>query len=180
MSEQTEKSAGAPASPRTMSCVLPWLFVCATISYVAYLFVPQHSQPMRRLWIPVVVETNGNQTVLGETRQLEFWTPSVKTKDFLHKTGGEFDPHEKWQIISSDDVVMQFGKVLHSNANVLGYRRVEDWGQGRTTFKPGWWWTMNVQPDYSVGDFVRVYRGFWKSPQPVLIEVVDNRGSNEK
>lgn len=130
--------------------------------------------------MPFVVETNGNQTVLGETRQMEFWTPSVKTKDYLHKDGGEVDAREKWQIIPSDEVVTQFGMVLRSNASVLGYRRIEEWGQGRTSFKPGWWWTMNVLTDYSVGDLAHLYREYWKSPQPMLVEVIDNRGSKEK
>jgi len=180
MSEQSEKKAGASVCLRTLCGVLPCAFVCATIAFIAHLVISPHAEPTPRLWIPVVVETNGNQTVLGETRQVEFWTPSVKTKDYLRKDGGQVDRQEKWQIIPSDDAVSQFGMVLHSNQNVLGYRRVEEWGQGRTTFKPGWWWTMNVMPDYSVGDLARIYREYWKSPQPVLIEVVDNRGSREK
>jgi hypothetical protein len=180
MSEQPEKNASTFACPRTLCGALPCAFVCATIAFIAYLVLSPHAEPMRRLWLPVVVETNGNQTVLGETRQLEFWTPSVKTKDYLHKEGGEVVDKEKWQIIPSDDTVAQFGRELHSTQDVIGYRRVEEWGQGRTIFKPGWWWTMTVTTNYSVVDLTRIYQKFWKSPQAVLIEVIDNRGSNEK
>ena len=180
MSEQPEKNAGTSACPRTLCGALPWALVCAAIAFIAYLVVSPHSEPMRRLWIPVVVESNGNQTVLGETRQMEFWTPSVKTKDYLHKEGGEVGDKEKWQIVLSDDAVSQFGVVLHSNRNVFGYRRVEEWGQGRSSFKPGWWWTMNVSTNYSVAELAKDYKAFWKSPQAVLVEVVDNRGSSEK
>jgi hypothetical protein len=176
MSDQ-EKTAAAPARRRTWCGTVVCLIVCATIAFVAYLFVSQHPEPTRRLWLPVVIETNGNQSVLGETRQMEFWTPSVKTKDYLSKVGGEVGRNEKWEVLASDDAVVQFGMLLHSNVNVLGYRRVEEWGQGRTTFKPGWWWTMNVIADYSAADLARIYRDYWKAPQPVLIEVIDNRGS---
>jgi len=180
MSEQPEKSAGASACQKTLCGVLRCALVGATIAIIVCFFVSPHARLTRRLWIPVVVETNGNQSVLGETRQMEFWTPSVKTKDYLRKYQGEVDGKEKWQVIPNDDVVTQFGTTLHSNKDVLGYRRIEVWGQGRTSFKPGWWWTMNVLTNYSVGDLAAVYRGYWKSPQPVLVEVIDNRGSTEK
>ncbi len=128
----------------------------------------------------MVIDSNGNQSILGETRQLEFWTPSAKTKDYLHKEGGAVGDKEKWEIIPSDDTVAEFGMVLHSNLDVFGYRRVEEWGQGRTSFKPGWWWTVNVTTNYSAADLASIYQKFWKSPQSVLVEVIDNRGSNEK
>ena len=165
---------------QTKSGALPVVIVCATIAFIAYLVFSQPSGVARRLWIPVVVEPHGKQTVLGETRQMEFWTPSVKTKDYLHQEGGGVASNETWQVIPSEDTVLQFGALLHSNVNVLGYRRVEVWGQGRSSFKPGWWWTMNVFTNYSVGDLAHTYQTFWKSAQPVFIEVIDNRGSDEK
>ena len=126
----------------------------------------------------MVVETNGNQTtILGETRQLEFWTPSARTKDYLHQEGGEVSTSEQWQVIPNDDAVLQFGTLLRSNVNVLGYRRVEVWGQGRTAFKTGWWWTMNVFTNYSGVDLAHDYQSFWKASQPLFVEVIDNRGS---
>jgi hypothetical protein len=179
MIKQSRKKESAFASPNTLCGAASCLFVCATIAFIAYLVVSPNSTPARRLWMPVVVETNGNQTVLGETRQMEFWTPSAKTKDYLGREGGEIFAKEKWQIIPSDDVVSQFGMVLHSNMDVLGYRRIEVWGQGRTSFKPGWWWTMNVSTNYSVGDLAQAYQTFWKSSQTVFVEVIDNRGSDE-
>ena len=159
MNEQPQKNAGTFACPWTLCRALPFALVCAIIAFVAYLVASSHTEPPPRLWIPVVVETSGRQMILGETRQMEFWTPSAKTKDYLLKDGGDIDDREKWAVIPSDEVVLQFGVVLHSNASVLGYRRIEEWGQGRTSFKPGWWWTMNVATDYSVRDLAHVYRG---------------------
>jgi len=104
----------------------------------------------------------------------------VLTKDYLHRDGGGFDVKDRWQVISNEDTLQQFGQLLHSNVNVLGYRRVEVWGQGRSSFKPGWWWTMNVFTNYTVGELAHTYQDFWKSSQPVFIEVIDNRGSDEK
>jgi len=180
MTEPLQKDPGAAACQRTSCGALPVFFICATIAIVAYFVASTHSESSRRLWIPVVVETNGSQTILGENRQMEFWTPSVKTKDYLMKANGEISAKEEWEMIPSDDAVIEFGKLLHSNLNVLGYRRVEVWGQGRTGFKPGWWWTVNVSTNYSAGDLAQAYQSFWKSPQTLFVEVIDNRGSNEK
>jgi len=180
MSNQPENKPGPPAGSISFCGLLGWLIAFVLLAIFAFFHLSPRSAQMVRLWLPVVVETNGNQTILGETRQMEFWTPSVRTKDYLHKAGDQIDHNEKWQVLSSDDAVTQFGMVLHSNQNVLGYRRVEVWGQGRTSFKPGWWWTMNVLTNYSVVDLAHVYREYWKSPQPMLVEVVDNRGSADK
>ena len=180
MNEQPQKNEGNSARPNKSCGTACCLFVCATIAFIAYLVISPHSAPSRRLWVPVVVETNGNQTIMGETRQMEFWTPSVKTKDYLHQEGGKIASNEKWQVIPSDDAVLQFGMVLHSNLNVLGYRRIEVWGQGRTNFKPGWWWTVNAFTNYSVVDLAHTYQTYWKAPQPVFVEVIDNRGGYAK
>jgi len=109
---------------------------------------------------------------------MEFWTPSVQTKDYLHQHDGKVDDVEKWQVVTGDDVLARFGTVLHSNINVFGYRRTEVWGQGRTAYKPGWWWTMSVTTNYSVSDLVRTYREFWKVQQNIRVEVIDNHGSD--
>jgi hypothetical protein len=154
------------------------LCICATIAFVAYHFAG-HGEGSRRLWSPTVVEPNGRTTSLGDSRQLEFWTPSARTRDYLTGKDGEVAPTDLWQVISNDDAVLQFGSVLHSNQNVLGYRRIEVFGQGRTGFKAGWWWTLNVLTNYSEQDLGRAYEGFWKSHQVVFVEVIDNRGRTE-
>jgi hypothetical protein len=170
MNESSEENGSSGVA----LCVL----ICATVAFVAYLALRPRVEQTRRLWVPVVVETNDNQTILGETRQLEFWTPSAKTKDYLKPNGRTVGDPEKWQILPNDDPVIQFGSVLHSNTSVFGYRRVEEWGQGRTSFKPGWWWTMNVSTNYSVVELARTYHQYWHCAQPLLIEVIDNRGSS--
>lgn len=176
MNKDSKKNQSGAACPKTL-CLL---IVCATIAFLAYLHVccPK-SGVGRRLWMPVIVEGDGKETVLGETRQMEFWTPSAKTKDYLHKDGAEVTAKEQWEAIPDDNAVADFGSVLHSNKFVLGYRRVEVWGQGRTTYKPGWWWTVGVLTNCSVGDMAKTYQGFWKNQQPVYVEVIDNRGSDE-
>jgi hypothetical protein len=182
MSEPPQKIEGVSflgitvAYPRTFWGTLPYAFVCATIVLVTYFLAP-HAAPARRLWLPIVVETNGSQMILGDTRQMNFWTPSARTGDFITKSGGPVSAPDKWQVIASDEPVMQFGLLLHSNANVFGYRRTEVWGRGRTIFKPGWWWTVNVTTNYSVAELGNAYQAFWKCSSPVFIEAVDNRGS---
>ena len=97
----------------------------------------------------------------------------------MTKSGRTVSDVDKWQAIASDEPVMQFGMLLHSNADVLGFRRTEVWGYGRTVFKPGWWWTVNVISNYSVAELGTAYQSFWKCSSPVFIEVVDNRGSEQ-
>ncbi len=184
MNELPQKNEGVSflgvtvAYPRTVWGMLPYAFVCATIVLVVYFLAP-HATPARRLWVPIVVEKNGSQTSMGETRQMHFWTPSARTREYMRKSGSAGPDSSSWQAIASDEPVMQFGMLLHSNANVFGYRRTEVWGHGRTVFKPGWWWTVNVTTNYSVVDLGNAYQSFWKCSSPVFIEVVDNRGSEE-
>ncbi|HEY1662888.1 MAG TPA: hypothetical protein VGI03_10755 [Verrucomicrobiae bacterium] len=179
MNEQSQKNEGASCCSSKLCGLVRCLVIGAVVATLTY-FLVARSEPPRRLWLPVLVQANGSQTILGDTRQLEFWTPSLKTKDYLHADTNGVVASEQWEALSNNDAVVQFGALLHSNANVLGYRRVEDWGQGQTNFKPGWWWTVNVFSNYSVVDFGNVYQAYWKSSSPVFVEVIDSRGSKEE
>jgi hypothetical protein len=175
MSERFHRKEDASASPGALFGIVCLCAIC----FMGYLFVAQ-SGPPRRLWSPVVIDAAGKEAVLGDSRQLEFWTPSVETKDYLPKeANGDIADSDRWQVVSNDDSVLQFGLMLHTNKNVLGYRRVAVWGQGRTPFKSGWWWTVNVLTNYSAVDLGQAYQTFWKSHQAVFIEVIDNRGRSE-
>jgi len=174
-----DKRKAALARAVTFFGMVCCICVCVTIAFIAHLVISSSPAPTPRLWVPVVVEANGKQTALGETRQFEFWTPSAKTKDYLPMEAGVVIAQEKWEVVPSDDAVLEFGSILHSNKSVLGYRRVEVWGQGRTKFKPGWWWTITALTNYSAGDLADSYRKYWKLSQGVFIEVVDNRGNKE-
>jgi len=176
MNETSEEKEYVETNSRKSSGIVICLCLCA-VAIVAALLLSQHPQQRpRRLWSPVVVSTNGSETtILGETRQLEFWTPSAETKDYLHNAAAS----QKWEVISNDDVVLQFGALLHTNHNVVGYRRVKVFGQGRTDFKTGWWWTVNVLTNYSAADLARTYEDFWKSHQVLFVEVIDSRGREE-
>jgi hypothetical protein len=176
MNEPSRKDQDAAATPNTLLGTVCLVCVCATVVFIVYLASP-HTEEPRRLWTPVLVETNGNETILPESRQLEFWTPSAKTQDYLHRENGQVVPTEMWEVISNDAPVEQFGMLLHANSSVIGYRRVEVWGQGKTSYKPGWWWTLNVFTNYSAADLSRAYESYWKSHQILFIEVIDNRGS---
>jgi len=176
MSEQSQNLEGSPRS--TFWGTIQVAFVCATILVVVYLLAPR-PQPPRRLWEPVVIEKNGSLTVMGETRQMHFWTPSVQTKDYLAKTASSISDQDKWQVLSNDDSLLQFGTMLHTNSDIIGYRRTEVWGHGRSGFKPGWWWTVNALTNYSAVEMGHTYQSFWKCSSPVFIEVVESRGSEQ-
>ncbi|HSY42517.1 MAG TPA: hypothetical protein VK811_01310 [Candidatus Acidoferrum sp.] len=179
MNEPSKRSAGSSDAHNALFATIRCVFICATIVLIVYLFIP-HTEAPRRLWKPVLIDTNGTTMILPESRQLEFWTPSAKTKNYLHTEKGQVVPTEAWEVISNDDVVQQFGSILHTNSFILGYRRVEVWGQGQTTYKPGWWWTVNVFTNYTATDLARTYDDFWQSHQVLFVEVIDNRGSEDK
>ena len=150
--------------------------VCATVAYIAHQFLqrkPGHAS--QRLWTPIVVTPNGAETALpAATRRLEFWTPSARTKDHLGRESGGIRERDKWEALASDEPVQQFGMLLRTNSNVLGYRRAEVWGHGSTVLKPGWWWTMTVTTNYSVQTLLQTYRDFWKSSNAVYVERIEN------
>jgi len=175
MNTPSDDNEDAFGSPKTFFGTLCFLGLCVTVGYIAYV-LGVHPQPPRRLWAPLLIATNGYTTIMPESRQLEFWTPSAQTKDYLHEEDGHVVPTEAWEVLSNENPNVQFGAMLHTNISVLGYRRVEVWGQGRTTFKPGWWWTVNVLTNYSAEDIAETYESFWKSHATLFVEVVDNRG----
>lgn len=152
--------------------------ICAMLAFFVWQFThvtPSH--PLRRLWTPTVVTPEGMETALqAGTVRLEFWTPSARTKDHLAGEGGVIRDRDKWEAIASDEPVHQFGALLRTNSNVLGYRRTEVWGHGRTSLKPGWWWTTTVTTNYSVQSLVQTYRAFWKSTNAIFVEKIENPG----
>lgn len=152
--------------------------VCATVAYIAHQLIlrgPVH--PPRRLWTPIVVRPDGAETtVAAATRRLEFWTPSSRTKDHLAREGGSIRERDKWEVLASDEPVLQFGMLLRTNSDVLGYRRAEVWGHGSTILKPGWWWTMTVKTNYSAQTLLQTYRDFWKTSNAVYLERIENPG----
>ena len=165
----------APVRKANLWSALIVALVCATVAYIAHQFI--HRSPARRLWTPIVVTPEGTETTLAAaTRRLEFWTPSSRTKDYVAREGGGIRDRDKWEAIASEEPVQQFGALLRTNSNVLGYRRAEVWGHGRTVLKPGWWWTMTVTTNYSVQTLLQSYRGFWKSTNAVFVEQIENPG----
>ncbi len=152
--------------------------ICATLGFIALLLVPaKKTAPPRRLWTPLVINNLNTEMIVPDTLRLEFWTPSSKTKDYLAKeTKDAGDTNRHWEIIESEELVTQFGQALRKDADLVGYRRTEVWGHGRTALKPGWWWSITVRTNYPVAKLAKTYRDFWKTPSSVFVEVIDNRG----
>ncbi len=62
--------------------------ICATILLLAYLFVP-HPHEARRLWTPDLIQTQRGENGFGRVAAVRIpWTPSAKTKDYLHMENG--------------------------------------------------------------------------------------------
>lgn len=178
MSDLISSTTGAPRRSALWATVRVAL-ICAALSFVTWIYLrPVTPTPPRRMWTPVVASGKGQELVIQPpSRRMEFWTPSARTKDHLVREGGQPRPQDRWEIMASDDPVHQFGSVLRSNVNVLGYRRAEVWGHGRTQLKPGWWWTMTVTTNYTVQHLLTAYRDFWRSSNALFVEVIENPGA---
>ena len=106
----------------------------------------------------------------SSVKLVQFWTPSSKTKDYLRGKNGKLDDVQKWEDIT-EEKVKEFGDVLRGLDYVTGYRRYETLGQGRTSFKAGWWWIVTVNPKFDVPNFSKEYAKFWGSKKSLYIEV---------
>ena len=166
------------ASAKSFWTFLSTVVVCATLVFAIYKLLPEKkTAPPRRLWTPLVVNNLNTEMVVPDTLRLEFWTPSAKTKDFVSKEPKDAgDTNRNWEAIESEEMVAQFGQHLRKDTDVVGYRRSEVWGHGRTGLKPGWWWSITVRTNYPVAKLAKSYREFWKTPSSVFVEVIDNRG----
>jgi len=174
----SDGSRRAAATPKTLWGFLSVLVICATVGFAAYKFVPgKKTAPTRRLWTPLVINNLDTEMVVPDTLRLEFWTPSSKTRDYLtREPNNAGDTNRNWEVIESEDRVVQFGHHLRKDVDVIGYRRTEIWGHGRTALKPGWWWSITVRTNYPVTRLAKTYREFWKTQSSVFVEVIDNRG----
>ncbi len=167
------------ASAKSFWSFLSILSICALLAFAIYTFAPEKKSvaPARRLWTPLVVNNLNTEMIVPDTLRLEFWTPSAKTKDFVSKEPKDAgDTNRNWEVIESEEMVAQFGQALRKDTDVVGYRRSEVWGHGRTGLKPGWWWSITVRTNYPVAKLAKSYREFWKTPSSVFVEVIDNRG----
>ena len=113
---------GAPRAMLVWFLVVVVVLALAVIGYVAWgsrhPMISTAEMPPR-VWTPIVVTPEGNQMVQPNTLRMEFWTPSSKTKDYLAQDGGAVRERDKWEIIPSEERVLEFGKVLRSDSSVL-------------------------------------------------------------
>lgn len=110
----------------------------------------------------------------SSTYQIQFWTPSAKTKTTKD------EELEQWEKIDSDDKLVEFGKVLRADPQITGFRRYEVNGTGITGLKPGTWWVITVRRDYELRDFMKTYRSFWKNDKSIYVEILQEGGRYEK
>jgi hypothetical protein len=155
------KIALRPSSAaKTFWSFLSTVVICATLAFAIYKLLPdKKAAPARRLWTPLVINNLNTEMIV----------PAKETKD-------AGDTNRNWEVIESEEPVTQFGQALRKDADVVGYRRSEVWGHGRTALKPGWWWSITVRTNYPVAKLAKTYREFWKTPSSVFVEVIDNRG----
>jgi len=151
--------------PQTIWGMLSVACVVGGVTLIAYLFFKYHATvqgPGFSITSTERIESTGDTT---ENRyQIQFWTPSVKTK----ATKGV----ASWEKIDSDEKLNGFANDLLKDRRVRGYRRYEVTGEGLSPRRQGYWWVMTADNDYSLSDFVKGYHAFWKNDTAVYVEVL--------
>jgi hypothetical protein len=90
---------------------------------------------------------------LGQIYQVQFWTPSSKTKEASNL-------HD-WEKIDDDKKVEKFADEL-MDGTTSGYRRYEVSGSGLGGTKVGFWWVATLRKDVTPEKFLQKYNQFWK------------------
>jgi hypothetical protein len=97
--------------------------------------------------------------------QIQFWTPSVRTKE----TPGIKD----WERVDSDTKLDVFGERLVAARILTGYRRYEVIGLGLGGRKSGAWWVSSNDSGFKLAEFLKVYQEFWSPGEDsVYMEIV--------
>ena len=112
--------------------------------------------------------------VLEETnyfRMIQFWTPSEKTQLAIPKNS---ITDRKWEIVD-ESKVREFDQMLYKlkvEGTIIGFRRYESYGAGRSGLKYGWWWIVTINKELKLEDFAKKYSDFWKNPESVYFEEI--------
>jgi len=103
--------------------------------------------------------------------RVEFWTPSVRTKE---------SPNAKpWEILVNDDKLLEFGKKLMGDGIVQGYRRYDVVGAGKGERQNGTWWVATGA--FKFVDFLRAYHEVWHpGADEVYMEVLEAKGGHSR
>lgn len=153
--------------PRTiwgmLSVISIFASVCIIFWIVAVKANPQNLKAATSYFS--IARSTSEKTDPIEGRYLiQFWTPSVKTK--------ESKDFAAWEKVDTNEQLNKFADHLLQDRRVRGYRRYEVTGQGIAMRRDGAWWVMTVDDDYAVVDLVKAYQEFWKNETSIYIEVL--------
>ena len=156
--------------PRGASEVVALVAIVAGIVACVYFVVVEGKRDnlhaVRGWWTSASVDTSGATTPFRGRKLLQFWTPSLRTK--------ESTDAKPWEKLATEETIHGFGAVLKSDSRVLGFRRQEVFGHGRTKSKWGWWWSVTVAHDYQPDDLLKVYSEYWKIRESIYVEITSN------
>jgi len=102
---------------------------------------------------------------------VEFWTPSVQTKE---------SPKAKpWERLVNDAKLIEFGNLLMTEHIVEGYRRHDIVGAGQGDRQNGTWWIATGK--FKFVEFLRAYHEVWHpGADEVYMEVLDAKGGHSR
>jgi hypothetical protein len=150
--------------PRTVWGMLSVVGVLAGICVIVWIVTVKANPQNLERFLTIAQATSKKTDPIEGHYQVQFWTPSVKTK-----TAKEF---KNWEVVDSEEKLNDFAEVFLEDQRVQGYRRYEVTGQGRGLRREGVWWVLTVEDSYEVTDLMEVYQKFWKNEGSIYIEVL--------
>lgn len=159
--------------PKSITGALSVLGTLSAICFIVYSFLNADSEKLEqiRVWSSMFLGKEGKPTQSSGSKQIQFWTPSIKTS----QSNGKL---EDWEMDVTQEQVSEFGDKIYELDEVNGYRRYEVFGHGKSNKKWGWWWVVNVNNSFKPEQLSSVYREFWNnSDQNIYVEILNSSSS---
>lgn len=162
--------------PETAYALAGLFVVVLGIFAVLYLVLVVANTERLTLVTRAIYQWNGRRIESPEqSRVVQFWSPSSDTCQYAQKDSvGKVVADDNWLCVS-DQKVKDFDEKVIQYPEVIGYRRHNVFGHGRTEFKEGLWWTLNVTKKFSIESFVYSYSQFWGNKRDVYVEEIGSR-----
>ena len=161
--------------PSTWYGVATVFLVCFTIVAIVSLLLQSklkiEAKDLKVSFVDGRLTTGGDVNDKNDSYKIGFWTPSLKTVEYW-KSEKFIEDKDKWEQNITENQVVEFANILLVKKVLLGYRRSEVYGKGRSVSKPGYWWIATFKNDFTPKDFAKAYIDFWHSPDSIYVEII--------
>ena len=108
--------------PITITGALSVLGTLSAICFIIYTILHAESSKLEqiRVWSSMFLGATGEPKETSGTKQIQFWTPSLKTRDTKDV--------KEWETKVTEDDIFKICDIIHQLDDVNGYRRYEVFG----------------------------------------------------